>query len=457
MQPSFPHLISAVVTLIFLLSWGVRSGKGVKEAGQFQSGSHQASLLLVMGTILGTIIGGAATVGTAQMAFTDGFSALWFALGCMGGCLLLGLFVGIPMRRSGAMSVPGVIRREYGEQLCILTTSLNTVGMLINIAAQMVAASALLGTLFGLPLLWSVLLSIVSMSAYVLFGGLRGTGILGNLKTILLYAALFAGSLIILRIAPQSISKLLSASQDGLGLFSRGVGIDLGAGIGAALGIMTTQTYFQAINSAKDEKTAKRAAVYSAILLPAIGLIGVQIGLYMRGLHPEILPAHAFPLFVLEHFPAPIAGVIFALLFFALLGTGSGMALGLSTSLTHDIYLSYLKDRYVSFAELSVTRTILLASLIGAGAMTLLAAQKSVLSWSFLSLGLRSMVLLGPMMGALFFKGKYTRKRMLLVSTIPFLLYVIGKFLLQLPFDPIFIGLGAMAILMSLPGPSPKA
>ncbi len=45
---------------------------------------------MIIGTIVGTLVGGASTVGTAELAFNHGFSALWFTLGGGIGCLIMG-------------------------------------------------------------------------------------------------------------------------------------------------------------------------------------------------------------------------------------------------------------------------------------------------------------------------------------------------------------------------------
>jgi SSS family solute:Na+ symporter len=449
MKPGIIHILSAAGTLIFLLYWGVRSGKGMKDASAFQRGSQQASVLLVIGAVLGTMIGGAATIGTAQMAFTNGLSALWFSIGSAVGCLFL-VVVGIPFRQSGWISVPALIKHEYGEKLGVLSTTLTALGMLINIAAQMVAAAALLGSLFHLPVYWSVILCILSMSAYVLFGGLRGAGILGMLKTVFLYVALIISSIIIFRQA--GADRLFrNAIEAGMGIFHRGIGIDVGAALGAVLGFGTTQAYFQSIISAKDDKTARKALYFSAILLPPVGIFSTQIGLYMKSIYPNLPPGHAFSTFVLEHFPAVPAGMTIALLFFALLGTGSGMALGLSTNLTHDLYLSYFKRSEKEGNTLAVNRFMLLLSLILGGVLTLLSGQTSVLAWGFLSLGLRGMVLFAPVIGALFFRGKYTAGRMALAATLPLTVYLVCKMFFALAFDPVFIGLGLSITLLLLP------
>lgn len=443
------HRLSAVITLVVLLYFGVKSGKDVKDTSVFQGGSR-APTLLVMGGLLGTMIGGSATIGTAQMAFTDGLSAVWFSFGCALGCVLL-LIVGPPFQRSGRRTVTGLIRQEYGERLGVLTTGLASFGMFVNIAGQMVAATALLGSVLNLSVFWSVLISILSMSAYVIFGGLKGASILGLLKTLFLYVALVASSGIILVETGGEVNLFSEAVGDGYGLFHRGVGIDVGSALGVMLGLATTQTYFQVVFSARDYKTAKSAILISILLLPPVGFMCAQIGLYMKSLYPTLSPAYALTSFVLEHFPGVPAGMFIALLFFALLGTGSGMALGLSTNLVQDIYMPYVKKSKDGEGSLLLNRGLLLLILICAGLMTMLSSQTAILSWGFLSLGLRGMVLFTPVLGALFYKGKYSTQRIILGATLPFVVYVLFHLFVDLPFDPVFLGLITGLVILLIP------
>ena len=97
-QLTASHLIGLVATLLVITAVGVRSGKKVSSAEDFSTGGG-ASVGIVIGSLMGTLVGGASTIGTAQLAFTHGFSALWFTLGAGIGCLILGLLTCIRLLR----------------------------------------------------------------------------------------------------------------------------------------------------------------------------------------------------------------------------------------------------------------------------------------------------------------------------------------------------------------------
>ena len=58
-------------------------------------------------------------------------------------------------------------------------------------------------------------------------------------------------------------------------LFCRGFGTDAGACVSLILGVLTTQTYAQAVLSAKTDRKARVGALVSTFLIPPIGIFGI--------------------------------------------------------------------------------------------------------------------------------------------------------------------------------------
>ena len=69
---------------------------------------------IIAGIIMGTLVGGSATVGTAQLAYSYGMSAWWFTLGGGLACLVLALGFAVPWRRSGSATLIGILSKEFG-------------------------------------------------------------------------------------------------------------------------------------------------------------------------------------------------------------------------------------------------------------------------------------------------------------------------------------------------------
>lgn len=438
---SVSHLIGVFVTLFIIMAIGIYSGKKVKDAADFSSGGHKSSSTLVAGTIIGTLVGGSSTIGTAQLAYTYGISAWWFTIGAGLGCLILGLFYTKPLRNSNCNTIQQVITLEYGSNAGIVTSVLASFGILLNIIAQILAANALLTSMFGLSSVESAIISVIIMSCYVIFGGVLSTGILGAIKLILIYVSVFFGAIMALKLGGGFNEFYTSLDHyQYFNIFSRGIGVDAGAGLSVILGVLSTQTYIQAVLSGKSDKAAKGGALLSSFLIPPIGVGGILIGMYMRINFPFIESSQAFPLFIINNMPPLFGGVILATLLLALVGTGSGMALGFGTIITNDIYKVYFNKNVSSKKELIVTRTVIFISLLISALLTFGNVKSAILKWGFMSMGLRATVLIIPMTGALFFRGRINKNFAILSSILGFVSFLICELFLDINIDSLVVG-----------------
>lgn len=465
------HILGIVLTLVLITCVGIYSGRKVKNAADFSTGGGKTGAAIVSGTIMGTLVGGASTIGTAQLAFTNGFSAWWFTLGGGIGCLIQALIFVKPLRRAKAGTIQGIVSDEFGERVGILASVLAAVGTFLNIIAQLISATALISTMFPVNFLVSAIAAVALMAVYVIFGGVWGTGLVGVVKLILLYIAVIAGGVLALNLSG-GIGALYS--NEALGhsqywnLFSRGVGIDAGAGLSLLFGVLSTQTYAQAVMSAKSDKTARKGSLISAILIPPIGIGGILIGMYMRlnymttseiaalaeagqsvpaGMMELASAKQAFPQFIIDNMPPLIAGIFLATLLIATVGTGAGLSLGISTIIQKDI-LGRRKNAVANpKRDLTVGRVLIVAILVLAACMSTGALGDIILEFSFMSMGIRGAAIFIPLCAALFLPGRVDRKFALAAIIAGPLVVFVGNFFIT-SFDPLLIGMAAALVIM---------
>ena len=195
---SFYHILGIVLSIVLIEIVGILSSRKVKTADDFSRAGGKAGTWVVCGTIMGTLIGGQSTIGTAQLAFTYGISAWWFTLGAALGCVVLALAYVIPLRRSDSTTLLEVVSKEYGKKAEVLGSVLCSLGMFVSIVAQILSASALLMTLFPMKFYLAAAISCLIMIVYVVFGGLWSAGLGGIVKLILLCISSLAGGVIVL-------------------------------------------------------------------------------------------------------------------------------------------------------------------------------------------------------------------------------------------------------------------
>ncbi len=240
-----------------------------------------------------------------------------------------------------------------------------------------------------------------------------------------------------------------------MNLFARGFGTDFGVGLNVALGVISTQTYIQAALAGRSNAEAVKGCLFAATLTPPIGFFSLFVGMYMHIYFPQIAAAEAFPTFILHFLPGPLAGVALATLLIAVVGTGSGMALGFGTIISNDIYKKFINRQADGKQLLLVSRLIILLTLISSATFTLGNLGTAILSWGSMSMGLRAVVLLAPMTTALFLPGR-VRPALAVASSVLGVVVMLAARLLNLPFDSLFIGLLAAALILLLDLALPK-
>ena len=359
---STAHTAAIVCTLILVSLVGVYSIRRVQSSSDFAVGGRSAGTPLIVGTIVGTLVGGGSTIGTAQLAFNYGLSAWWFTLGGGIACIILGLFLAKPLRESKVSTGPEFIAGIYGDQARTMSSIFSSVGIFLSIISQVLAAVALLTSMSNVAPFMATVITITLIVFYVVFGGVWGTGFVGMLKTILVYISMLAAGWLACQMAG-GISGFQAGfpSYPWFNMFGRGYSTDLAAGFSLVVGVLSKQTYLQAVFSGKDARTSRRGAVMAGLITIPIGLAGVMVGLYMRLHYPHINAGEALPLFILYYLPHWLGGIVLATLLLSVIGTGAGLVLGISTMLSQDIYKKLIAPDTSDKNVLLISRMIIVA------------------------------------------------------------------------------------------------
>ncbi|MEA5068456.1 MAG: sodium:solute symporter family protein, partial [Christensenellaceae bacterium] len=392
-------LAGIACTLLLIVGVSLYSGSKVKNAADFTSGGQKASTAVVAGAIMGTLVGGSSTIGTAQLAYNYGLSAWWFTLGGGIACLILALCYARPMRATGCPTVVGMLSREFGKNVGMVASVLSSLGIFINIISQLLAATAVIAIICpGLDIFASVALAAALMALYVIFGGFLGAGLVGIVKLVLLYVSVIAGGGIALAISG-GFGPLTSTLDPVryFNLFARGVSTDGGACLSLILGVVCTQSYAQALLAGKTDRAAQKGALISAAMIPPIGVGGIIIGLFMRVNHPDLASAKlAFPRFVTQYMPDFLGGVVLAALLIAVVGTGAGLSLGISSVVNNDIVKKLTHKLDDPKRNLIFTRVFIVIALAAACLLSTGALGDTILTFAFMSMGLRGAVIFVP-------------------------------------------------------------
>jgi len=392
------------LVLMMLLATG--GSRKAQSADDFILAGRKAGSWSVAGAIMGTLVGGASTIGTAQLAFLYGLSAWWFTLGAGLACLLLACTLAAPLRRGEVATIPQFLFRYHGRRAQVCASLFSASGMFVHIVAQLLACAALLASLFQLPVLQAALFSSLLVALAALSGGMRSAGLVGLAKLFLLYLTMIgAGALAWQSAGGWQGLRAAFPPHPWFSLFGYGVKEGLSDLLSMLVGVLSTQIYLQAIFTARGAREARQGALYSAVLIPPLGLFGIAVGLFMRQSHPELASAQALPTFLLQHLPASLAGLSFAVLLFAAVGTAAGLTIGVGTTLQADILERLAPTRNHLVRMRLVTSGVLLLALL----LVLGNLGSFIMQWSFLSMGLRGAAVCLPLLAATLLRERTTR------------------------------------------------
>ena len=84
------------------------------------------------------------------------------------------------------------------------------------------------------------------------------------------------------------------------------------------------------------KKTAAMGCITAALIVIPVGLPSVMIGMYMSVMHPQINSIDALPLYLVTYLPDWLGGIGLGALLISALGSLSGLALGVGTSIVNE-------------------------------------------------------------------------------------------------------------------------
>lgn len=264
------------IYFLFVLLLGVYSWFKIKTPSDYYVAGKNARLIPVSGSLLATILGGSAILGTIELSQGIGWAALWFLF-----CASFGLLVLVPLSkkvsRYGKFTLPGLLGHFYGERARIIASLVTPLAWLGIVAAQIIAAARILAGLELIGYNAAAVLAGAVFIIYTLFGGQVSILKTDTLQSVLIVAGLAALTFYAAR-SPESATL---PPLDTRALFN-----DSFSGIDLLILMLTYSVTFivgpdiySRVFCAKDEKTAALS-----VFIVAVILIPISFGLTFLGI-----------------------------------------------------------------------------------------------------------------------------------------------------------------------------
>ena len=389
-----PVILIVGIYLFLCLGIGLYAKRRTRTAKDFLIASRRLPIWIASLTLAATLIGSGVTIGVGELGYEAGVSAMLYPT-ILGVSLLISMLIAsAKFRREGYYTVPEALEKHYGLGARVWVCGAGLIALIPAVAAQFLAAGAILTALTGISLHLMVIVGGIVILAYVVLGGMWAISWTDALQMIIIYIGLT--SMAIFSIVHFGTMGTLTAGLPPIYSSWTGVGsIYLSAWIACLLMLVyISQPWLQRSASITSPKNARKAGVIAALLVLPIGFLAVYAGLVARITMPGIDPMLAVPSILLTYFPAFIGGFFCAAIIAACMSCADSWIHSAATIFTIDVYKRLINPKASERRMFFYSRIICLA--IGLGGLS---------SALLFEGGIIFLVLLGVMMGSCLYIG----------------------------------------------------
>lgn len=393
-----------LVYCLLQIALGVWLGQKVKSSGDFFVAGRTLSPGLLFATLLAANVGAGSTVGATGLGYRDGVAAWWWVGSAGVGCLILGQFVGPRIWKIASdhdlKTAGDFLEWRFGRDVRGVVASLLWLGTIAILAGQLTALSWILNVVAGLDRTTGAIVGGVVATIYFTAGGLKSSAYVNVVQlTVKIVGFAIAVPLVLWKVGGFSaLHAATAAPESSWNFFSGGAsGIQYLALLAPAFVI--SPGLIQKVYGARDASAVRWGVTINSIALFLFACCPPLLGLCARVLHPGLTnPELALPtLFVNDLHPA-LGALGLAAVVSAELSTADAVLFILATSLSKDLYKTFINKTATDAQVLKVARL----AAVGGGGLGIYVAIKaasviSVLSifYSLLSVCLFVPVILG--------------------------------------------------------------
>lgn len=380
-----------IIYALVLLLIGIYSFLKIKTPSDYFLAGKKPGVWQISGSLLATILGGSAILGTIGLAETQSWASAWYILAAS-----LGLFGLLPIVKKvyskGKFTLPELIGQYYGESARKVTSVIIPIAWLGVVAAQIIAGAQILVSFFNLTYPSGVLLTGIIFIVYTYIGGQ-----VSIMKTDLFQSFFILGGVILTAILiPAGKLPELSPFASVFPFNSHFSPFDL------FILILTFSSTFvvgpdiySRVFCAKDSKTAFRSVLMVALILIPFGFVLSYVGIYAVTFHSGAQNSSSLVNLANIVLPEWATGILVAALISAVLSTAA------TTLLTASMIMSELFHKDINNQK-SFRQTRFF--IVGVGILSMVISLKitSIVSSLLLALSFYSGAFIIPMIAALF-------------------------------------------------------
>jgi len=372
-------LTLVIAYLLVTIAIGLVAAKRVKNSADFAIAGRHLPLAMIITTTFATWFGSETVLGIPAKFVNNGLHGVVEDPFGAGSCLILvGLFFAAKLYRMTLLTISDYFRERYGRSVEVICSVIIMVSYLGWVSAQVTALGLVFNVLsdgaISLPV--GMVIGVVSILAYTLFGGMWSVAITDFIQMIILVSglailAVFAGQ----QAGGADKVLALAVSQDMFKFWPEPNFKDIlfffAAAITIMLGSIPQQDVFQRVMSANSEFAATRGPVIGGVLYILFAFVPMFLVVSAMIIMPEEAarliaedPQKVLPTLVMTQMPFVMQVLFFGALLSAIKSCASATLLAPSVTFTENIWRQFF-PRQSDRQELKAMRiTVLVFSVL---------------------------------------------------------------------------------------------
>ncbi len=370
-------LTLVIAYLLVTIAIGLVAAKRVKTSADFAIAGRHLPLAMIVTTTFATWFGSETVLGIPAKFVNSGLGGVVEDPFGAGSCLILvGLFFAAKLYRMSLLTISDYYRERYGRSVEILCSIIIMVSYLGWVSAQVTALglvfSLLSGGVISMPM--GMVIGVVSILAYTLFGGMWSVAITDFIQMIILVVglatlAVYAGD----QAGGADKVIALAVSQDMFNFFPepnlKEILFFVAAAITIMFGSIPQQDVFQRVMSANSLNAATKGPIIGGICYILFAFVPMFLVVSALIIMPEQAaqlieedPQKVLPTLVMTQMPFVMQVLFFGALLSAIKSCASATLLAPSVTFTENIWRQFFPHQGDKQSLLAMRVTVLVFS-----------------------------------------------------------------------------------------------
>ena len=273
-------LLLIVLYMTGLIALGVYDSRKAKTFKEYAVAGKNQNTYKVCMTTLATIVGASATTGLVDTTYTIGFPAMWWLVFGALGLILQAFLISKKVRGLDADTLPDVARILVGRKAEILIALSIVISWVAVVAGQLVALNGIMSIVLGSNSKMNFVIVSIVVIIYTILGGQMSVVKTDAIQYIIIFVGIVATFIYLIFINKSNVGlitsniELLNEGYKPINLFTQFF-------IVGGVYFLGPDIISRNLIS-KDEKTAKKSALFAAAGLLVFTVFIIFIGMWAR-------------------------------------------------------------------------------------------------------------------------------------------------------------------------------